>query len=218
MTSLKQLTLFVILWATGAASTGHGDPANVSADKRIVILGDSITAAYGLPPADAYPALLQKRLDQAGLPFQIINAGVSGDTTAGGLRRIDWALSGGAGILIIALGGNDGLRGTAPKQTAQNLHAIIQAARKKSPKLRILIAGMRMPDNMGEAFVKEFAELYPRVASEESTEFIPFLLEGVGGLHEFNQPDMIHPNAAGHARVAMNVWRVLEKTLKTAAQ
>ena len=218
MTSLKQLTLFVILWATCAVSTGRGDPANVSADKRIVILGDSITAGYGLPPANAYPALLQKRLDQAGLPFQIINAGVSGDTTAGGLRRVDWALSNGAGILIIALGGNDGLRGTTPKQTAQNLHAIIQAARKKIPNLRILIAGMRMPDNMGEAFVKEFAELYERVASEESTELIPFLLEGVGGLHEFNQPDMIHPNAAGHARVAMNVWSVLEKMLKTAAQ
>jgi acyl-CoA thioesterase-1 len=180
-----------------------------------VVLGDSITAGYGLPdPSQAYPALLQKKIDAAKLPYIVANAGVSGDTTAGGLRRIDWALGPGADVLIVALGGNDGLRGVMPKQTEENLTAIIQKARAKVPKITIIVAGMEMPGNMGKEYVDEFRALFPRVAETQKTLLVPFLLTGVGGIAELNQQDLIHPNATGQQRVADNVWAVLEKALQ----
>jgi acyl-CoA thioesterase-1 len=178
-----------------------------------VILGDSITAGYGLDPAQAYPAILQEKVDAAGLPFTVANAGLSGDTTAGGLRRVDWALSAGADVLIIALGGNDGLRGIPPQQTAENLAGIIQRARRKSPRISIILAGMRMPDNLGSEYVGQFDAIFPRVAAEQKVELIPFLLEGVGGIPKLNQADQIHPNVEGQKRVAQTVWQHLEKVL-----
>ena len=143
-----------------------------------------------------------------------MNAGVSGDTTAGGLRRIDWALGRGADVLIIALGGNDGLRGISPKQTAENLAGIIKRARAKVPAITVIVAGMQMPGNMGREFVEQFSAVFPRVAKEHDAVLVPFLLEGVGGVAEFNQADLIHPNAEGQKRVAENVWAVLEKVVQ----
>lgn len=182
---------------------------------RIVILGDSITAGYGLDPEQAYPALIQQKIDAAGLPFTVVNAGVSGDTTSGGLRRIDWALGKGAEVLIVALGGNDGLRGIAPKQSEENLSGIIQRARAKAPNIKVVVAGMEMPGNMGADFVAQFRAVFPRVANAGGAAFVPFLLEGVGGMTALNQADLIHPNAAGQKRVAENVWKVLQTLLKT---
>lgn len=181
---------------------------------RVVVLGDSITAGYGLSPAQAYPALMQARIDAAGLPFEVVNAGISGDTTSGGLRRIDWALGRSAEVLIVALGGNDGLRGVPPKQTAANIAGIIQRARAKVPGIAVIVAGMQMPGNMGRDFVEEFRALFPRVAREHGAALVPFLLEGVGGVAKLNQPDLIHPTAEGQKRIAENVWPVLEKVLR----
>jgi len=204
-----------LLWTGRALWAADPPTANGVAIPRgrIVVLGDSITAGYGLDPTQAYPALLQQKIDAAGLPFTVVNAGVSGDTTAGGLRRIDWALGRGADVLIIALGGNDGLRGIAPKQTAENLAGIIQRARAKAPAITIIVAGMQMPSNMGREFVAQFSVVFPALATENQTALVPFLLEGVGGVAELNQPDLIHPNAEGQKRVAENVWKVLQKVL-----
>ena len=197
------------LWAANDLVTNSSEKAV----GRIVVLGDSITAGFGLDRSQAYPALLQQKVDAAGLRFLVVNAGLSGDTTAGGLRRIDWALGGGADALIIALGGNDGLRGLSPKQTEENLLGIIQKARAKSPGISVIIAGMQMPENMGREFVDKFSAVFPRVAAEAGVTLLPFLLEGVGGVPELNQADMIHPTPEGQRKVAENVWRVLEKAL-----
>ena len=185
------------------------------AEKRVVILGDSITAGYGIDPQEAYPALLQKKIDTARLPYRVINAGVSGDTTAGGLRRVLWALgSQGADVLVVALGGNDGLRGTPPEQTAQNLAGIVEAARKKNPAMKIVVAGMQMPSNLGLDFTSQFKAVFPKVAAEKKAALVPYLLEGVGGSEKFNQPDRIHPTAEGQKIIAETVWKVLEDQLR----
>lgn len=199
------------LWAADAPTANGPSPG--TARGRIVVLGDSITAGYGLDPSEAYPALLQKKIEAAGLPFTVSNAGVSGDTTAGGLRRIDWSLGRGADVLIVALGGNDGLRGISPKQTAENLAGIIQRARAKVPAITIIIAGMQMPGNMGADFVEQFRAVYPTLATEQKVALVPFLLEGIGAMPEFNQADLIHPNAEGQKRVAETVWKVLQQAL-----
>lgn len=200
------------LWAAEPATANGAKPAR----GRIVVLGDSITAGLGLnDPADAWPARLQQKIDAAGLPFEVVNAGVSGDTTAGGLRRVNWVLAGGADVLVIALGGNDGLRGIVPQQTEENLTGIIQRARAKVPGLAIIVAGMQMPPNMGPDFVEKFRAVFPRVATANQAELVPFLLEGVGGIPSLNQADQIHPNPAGQKRVAENVWPVLQKVLVT---
>jgi len=208
--------LLLLLWAGSALWAGNAPATNPAAPARarIVVLGDSITAGFGLDPGDAYPAILQQKIDAAGLPFTVANAGVSGDTTAGGLRRIDWALGPGADVLIIALGGNDGLRGISTQQTAENLSGIIKRARAKAPGVAVIVAGMQMPGNMGPEYVEQFRSLFPRVASESDAAFVPFLLEGVGGAPELNQADQIHPTAAGQKRVAENVWKVLEKVIE----
>jgi len=201
------------LWAANEPVT-NSSPA-IAGRGRIVILGDSITAGFGLDdPNQAYPALLQQKIDAAGLPYTVANAGLSGDTTAGGLRRVDWALGEGADVLIIALGGNDGLRGLSPKQTEENLLGIIKKARAKSPGITVIIAGMQMPENMGREFVDKFSAVFPRVAQEAGVTLMPFLLEGVGGVPELNQADMIHPTPEGQKKVAENVWKVLEKVLR----
>jgi len=181
--------------------------------KRIVILGDSITAGYGLDPKEAYPALLQGKINDAKLPYTVTNAGISGDTTAGGLRRIGWAMAKGADVLVIALGGNDGLRGTSPEETKKNLLGIITKARSKNSEIKILIAGMQMPDNMGADFTARFKALFPEVGKESKSTLIPFLLEGVGGVEQLNQPDGIHPTTEGQAKIAENVWKLLQPVI-----
>lgn len=202
--------MFGLLLTAGTALLAEEAPNANRATKRIVVLGDSITAGYGLDPGEAYPALLQKKIDAAKLPYTVANAGVSGDTTAGGLRRIAWAMGKGADVLIIALGGNDGLRGISPEETKKNLLGIVAKARTKNPEIAILIAGMQMPDNMGKTFTAEFKTLFPEAAKESKSTLIPYLLEGVGGIETLNQPDRIHPTAEGQAKVADNVWKVLQ--------
>ena len=181
--------------------------------KRIVVLGDSITAGYGLDQSQAYPALLQKKIDAEGLSYTVANAGVSGDTSAGGLRRVAWAMGKGADVIIIALGGNDGLRGISPEETKKNLLGIIAKARARNPEIKVLITGMQMPDNMGPDFTARFKAVFPEAAKESETILVPFLLEGIGGDEKLNQPDGIHPTPEGQAKVADNVWKILKPAI-----
>lgn len=192
----------------GLLFAGNTAKAN-DTKKRIVILGDSITAGYGLELKEAYPALIRQKLAQAKLPFVVVNAGVSGDTSAGGLRRVAWTLSKGADILIIALGGNDGLRGISTDETKKNLLGIIKKARTKNPMIKTLIAGMQMPANMGPKFTERFKKIFPEIAKASNSRLIPFLIEDVGGDENLNQADGIHPTAEGQRIVADNVWKIL---------
>lgn len=181
--------------------------------KTVVILGDSLAAGYGVTSSEAYPALLQAKIDASGLPFRIVGAGVSGDTTAAGLSRLDWLLQRKTDVLIVELGGNDGLRGIPPATIQANLQAIIDRARKKYPDVKIVIAGMQMPINFGRAYVDAFAKVFSDVAGKNHAALVPFLLEGVGGEVSLNQPDGIHPTSAGHKILADNIWKVLKPVL-----
>jgi acyl-CoA thioesterase I len=183
---------------------------------RIVILGDSLTAGLGLPPADSYPSLLQRRLDGRGYRFEVVNAGVSGDTTAGGLSRLDWALEGDVRILVIALGGNDGLRGLPPDEVKRNLGEIIRRARDRN--VAVMLTGMESLTNMGPDYQRRFHDVYPALAREYRVPFLPFLLEGVAGRADLNQNDGIHPTAEGARLVADHVWRVLEPMVQAASR
>ncbi|MEM9236097.1 MAG: GDSL-type esterase/lipase family protein, partial [Verrucomicrobiota bacterium] len=153
--------MFGLLLAASAVIVAEEASNANGATKRIVILGDSITAGYGLDPKEAYPSLLQAKVDAANLPYTVANAGVSGDTTAGGLRRVAWAMGKGGDVLVVALGGNDGLRGISPEETKKNLLGIAAKAREKNPDVEVLIAGMQMPDNMGQDFTARFKEVFP---------------------------------------------------------
>jgi acyl-CoA thioesterase-1 len=179
---------------------------------RIVALGDSLTAGLGLAPDQAYPALLQKRVDAAGLNYEVVNAGVSGDTSAGGLRRIDWALEGDVKVLIVALGGNDALRGLPVEQLRQNLTTIVERARARH--ITVILAGMEAPPNFGAAYTTAFRQSYREVAAQHGAVLIPFLLDGVAGLPDMNQGDGIHPTAAGAEKVADTVWSALRPIVK----
>jgi acyl-CoA thioesterase-1 len=200
----------------GAASGGSPSGPAAAAPPRIVILGDSLTAGLGLQPAEAYPALLQQRLNAAGYRFDVVNAGVSGDTSAGGWSRLDWSLDGDVRILVVALGGNDGLRGLPPEEMKQNLAEIIQRARGRH--IAILLAGMETPTNMGPDYQRRFHDVFPALARDYRTAFLPFLLQDVAGRPELNQRDGIHPTAEGARIVADHVWRVLEPMVRTASQ
>lgn len=191
-------------------------PARAGETRTIVFLGDSITAGYGLenPAAEAYPALIQARIDAAGWPWRVVNAGLSGETTAGGLRRLDWILRQRVDLLVVALGGNDGLRGIDPAVTRANLQAIIDRARERQPAIRIVLAGMQMPANMSEEFRRRYQAVFPEVAARNDTALIPFLLEGVGAVPELNQPDLIHPTARGQSVIAATVWTHLRSLLQ----
>ena len=181
--------------------------------KTIVLLGDSIGAGYGVDEEQSFAAIIQRKLAAANLDYKVVNASVSGDTTASGLRRINWVLKREADVLLIELGGNDGLRGIKPDATKTNIEGIIDRARKKYPKIQIILAGMQMPGNMGKVYNDEYRAVFPSVAQNRNIDLIPFLLEGVGADPEMNQPDLIHPNPKGHERVADNVWAVLEKVV-----
>lgn len=189
--------------------------ATEAARRTIVFLGDSLTAGYGLdqPEAQAYPALIQDRIDAAGKSWRVVNAGLSGDTTAGGLHRVNWVLRQPIDILVLALGGNDGLRGIDPAVTRANLVAIIDRVRRARPGVKILLAGMRMPENMGHTYTERFRAVFPSVAQDEDCTLIPFLLEGVGGDPDLNQADGIHPTAAGQRKIAATVWTYLAPLL-----
>jgi acyl-CoA thioesterase-1 len=181
----------------------------------VLFLGDSITAGYGLEMSQAYPALIQQRINQDGLNFRVINAGQSGDTSAGGLARLDWLLKNKVDVLVLELGGNDGLRGLPVEVIRKNLQAIIDRARKQYPQIKIVVAGMKMPPNMGGQYSREFEAMFAALAKKNNAALIPFILEGVGGVRQMNLPDGIHPTARGHEIVAENVWTVLAPVLRS---
>ncbi|PIW04342.1 MAG: arylesterase [Cytophagales bacterium CG17_big_fil_post_rev_8_21_14_2_50_40_13] len=182
--------------------------------KTIIFFGDSITAGYGLSMEEAYPNLIQKRIDSLGLNYEVINAGLSGEASAGGLDRIDWILKGKPDIFVLELGGNDGLRGLSIEETEANLKAMIDKVRAANSNTKILLAGMQIPPNLGQEYTKAFRNVFPKVAKDKNVELIPFLLENVGGATKLNQSDGIHPNTAGHKIVAETVWGYLGKYLK----
>ncbi len=200
----------------GAAESAAPPERPATSEPKIVILGDSLTAGLGLAQNQAYPALLQQRLDGAGYRFEVVNAGVSGDTTAGGLSRLDWSLEGEVRILVVALGGNDGLRGLPPEEMKRNLAEIIRRARDRH--IAVLLAGMETPTNMGPEYQRQFHDVFPALAREYRTAFLPFLLQDVAGRPELNQHDGIHPTAEGARVVADHVWRVLEPMVRAASQ
>lgn len=185
--------------------------------KIILFLGDSITAGYGLEPSQAYPALIQEKIDAKRWQFKVVNAGQSGDTTAGGLSRMDWLLRNRVDVLVLELGGNDGLRGLPVETTRKNLQAIIDRTRAKYPAAKVILAGMMVPPNMGRDYGQKFEAIFRDVAKKNKAALIPFVLEGVGGVRELNLSDGIHPTAKGHEIVAFNVWKVLEPVLKSLA-
>ena len=181
--------------------------------KTIVFFGNSLTAGYGLEQSQSFPSLIQERLDSLNMNYTVVNAGLSGETTAGGNTRIDWILQQPLDIFILELGANDGLRGIPINETRQNLQSIIDKVKNKYPDVEILLAGMQVPPNMGQDYSMEFRNLFSELARKNKIDFIPFLLEGVGGETRLNQPDGIHPTAEGHKVLADNVWSVLEKHL-----
>src|SRR5262245_1231127 len=199
--------------ASAEAPREAAGPAPVASRPRIVILGDSLTAGLGLPKDEAYPTLLQQRLDKEGLNYEVVNAGVSGDTSAGGLARLDWALEGDVRVLIVALGGNDGLRGLPAEELKANLSHIIERAQKRG--IRVMLAGMEAPPNFGQSYIVSFHQIYPDLARQYRVSLVPFLLQGVAGNETLNQRDGIHPTAAGARIVADNIWPVLRPMLTT---
>jgi acyl-CoA thioesterase-1 len=198
---------------TGAASSATPAPSEGASLPVILFLGTSLTAGYGLSDDEAYPALIQAKLDSAGLRYQVVNAGVSGETSAGGLRRIDWLVRQPVAVLVLELGANDGLRGQDIEAMRANLQGIIDRTKAAHPQARILVAGMEAPPNMGRAFTDRFRRVFPDVAAANEATLIPFLLEGVAAVPELNQADGIHPTAEGQRIVAETVWRYLEPLL-----
>lgn len=196
-------------------TTSNDNKRNGSA-KNIVFFGNSLTAGYGLeePSTEGYVALLQKRLDSLQKPYYCINAGLSGETTAGGLERIEWVISQQAvDIFVLELGGNDALRGIAPASSKKNLKGIIEKVQAKHPSVRIILAGMQAPRNMGKDYIGQFSKIYTEIAQENKVRLIPFLLENVGGVATLNQKDGIHPTAEGNKIICETVWDTLRNEL-----
>jgi acyl-CoA thioesterase I len=198
--------------AAPAAAPRTATPSPLPAAPVVVFLGDSLTAGLGLPADQAYPALLARELSGDGFAVRVINAGVSGDTSAGGLRRLRWLLAQHPAVVVVGLGGNDALRGQPPAEIERNLREIVTQARQAGA--RVLLLGMQIPPNYGPDYTAAFAAIYPRIASELHVPLVPFLLAGVGGVAELNQADGIHPTAAGQVKVAANVKPYLEELLR----
>lgn len=231
MRSLRAyLLLFsVILWIScgKTAENSKDEPSKKSAEepdtlaqkdltdeKVILFFGNSLTAGMGLDTNEAFPALVQQRLDSLGYDYEVVNAGLSGETTASGKNRIDWILKQNVDIFVLELGANDGLRGIPLSETRQNLQEIIETVRSKNSEVKIILAGMQIPPNMGQDYTSEFKRIFPELAVKNDVALIPFLLEGVAGNPALNQPDGIHPTAEGYKIVMENVWEVLEGMLK----
>ncbi len=211
---MKQTRPTVFLIAALCTLFSSSSNAEETVTKRILLLGDSLTAGYGIDPEDAYPALLAEKMAETHPEWQVAPSGLSGETSAGGLRRASWVLQKPAAILVLALGANDGLRGIELSDTKRNLQRIIDLARDKYPEIKVVIAGMQMPPNLGAQYTTEFRKLFPALAEENDVELIPFLLEGVAGHPQLNIADGIHPNEEGHEIIAENVWRILEPLLE----
>ena len=206
MTNLLRFWIFLLI---SGAVFAAAEP------RTVLFYGDSLSAGYGLedPAGLSFPGLIQAKITEAGLPFRVVNAGLSGETTAGGLRRIDWILRQQVDVFILELGGNDGLRGLPVATSRGNLVAIIERVRAKNPSVKILLAGMQMPTSMGPDYTVAFAAMFPEIAEQQKVTLIPFLLEDVGGMPSMNLPDGIHPNPEGHRRVAETVWTYLKPLL-----
>jgi acyl-CoA thioesterase-1 len=187
------------------------DRAAASAGRRtILFMGTSLTAGYGLPdPDEAYPALIQQRIDSLGLNYDVINAGVSGETSAGALKRINWIMREPVDVFVLETGANDGLRGLNPDSLRSNIQRIFDSVRAAHPDTRLVLAGMEAPPNLGPRYTSAVREIYPELARKYGATLIPFLLEGVAGVDSLNQPDGIHPNVRGEKVVAENVWKVV---------
>lgn len=198
---------------TAKDSTQKETPPPSSSIKNIIFFGNSLTAGYGLDLSEAYPALIQAKIDSLNLPYKVINAGLSGETTAGGSSRIDWILKQPVHVFVLELGGNDGLRGIPLEETAKNLQQILDKVKEKYPDVKLMLTGMQVPPNMGKPYSENFAKIFGDLASSNKIAFLPFLLEGVGGEPGLNQSDGIHPTAEGQKIVAENVWAVLKELL-----
>ncbi|MBI6116527.1 arylesterase [Salegentibacter maritimus] len=185
-----------------------------TSEKNVILFfGNSLTAGMGLEPSEAFPALIQNRLDSLDYDFEVINAGLSGETTASGKNRINWVLNQDVDVFVLELGANDGLRGIPLEETRKNLQDIINTVKEKNPDTKIVLAGMQIPPNMGEEYTSEFRNIFPELAQKNNVALIPFLLEGVAGDPKLNQQDGIHPTARGYKIVANNVWDVLENVI-----
>ena len=225
MNKLILLSLILLIFITGCNENKQDvSPKQQEADKNntvdsaskirtILFFGNSITAGYGVDPSEAFPALIQNKIDSLKLNYKVINAGVSGETSAGGNGRVAWILRQPVDIFVLELGGNDGLRGIPLTETKKNLQSIIDKVKAKYPEVRLVLAGMQIPPNMGEQYTTTFKNIYPELATKNNTALIPFILQGVGGEAKFNQPDRIHPTPEGHKILAENVWSVLKNDL-----
>lgn len=225
MLQTRLLLLTLVLALFGACADPKNDNANTDDAKRkseaeqtvvkknMLIFGTSLTAGLGLELEEAYPALLQNKIDSLNLPYHVINAGLSGETTAGGKGRIDWLLKQKIDVFILELGANDGLRGISVASATDNLQFIIDQVKKKNPDATLVMVGMQAPPNLGATYTTEFKNMFPKLATKNNMTLVPFLLENVGGVPSLNQPDGIHPTAAGAKILADNVWAVLKEKL-----
>lgn len=219
------LALFTLCNCGGSGKKkGAADPAAateattadvpVKEGNLILFFGNSLTAGMGLDPAQAFPAFIQHKLDSLGYQYTVVNAGLSGETTASGRNRLSWVLNDKVEVFILELGANDGLRGIPLQETRANLQAMIDYVRAENPETEIILAGMQIPPNMGPEYTTEFREMYPLLAAKNQTGLIPFLLQDVGGVPELNQQDGIHPTEEGHRIIAANIWPVIEHTIR----
>jgi acyl-CoA thioesterase-1 len=220
------ISLFIFILACDTPKKESEDKKQVTAEKvekeepknNIIFFGNSLTAGYGVESEEAFAGLIQNRLDSLGYEYNVINAGVSGETTASGLSRVEWVVKRQpVEIFVLELGGNDGLRGISPEETNKNLRAIIDKVRKIHPEVKILLAGMMVPPNMGADYAQEFQKLFPEIAKDKNVNLIPFLLKDVGGEADLNQPDGIHPTPEGHKIVAETVWSHLGDMVRKGA-
>ena len=227
--NLARLSLVALLALSACTSNAPADtavadtaaPARVAqppaprpnGKKRLLFFGNSLTAGFGVEPEEAFPGLIGQKIDSLHLPYEVVNAGLSGETTAGGRSRVGWILRQPVDVFVLELGGNDGLRGLPLADTRRNLQGIIDTVRRRSPGAQIVLAGMQIPPNLGPAYATEFKALYQEIAAKNHLALIPFLLQGVGGDRRLNQADGIHPTPAGHRIVARTVWAVLQPVL-----
>ena len=224
---ISGLFLFLTVWGCGSFNTktnsnettkstvqSEAKPTSTAKKQVILFYGNSLTAGYGVEPSQAFPALVGQKIDAAKLNYSVVNAGLSGETTAGGKSRISWVMRQPVAVFVLELGGNDGLRGLPLTATRQNLQAIMDTVRRKSPQTTIVLAGMQIPPNMGTTYTKEFRGVFKELADKNKAILIPFLLENVGGIPRLNQADGIHPTPAGHKIIANTVWQVLRPLLK----
>jgi len=226
---MRSFTLFLLLFISISISscgdsakkekeqtseaTAENESDNEENKKVILFFGDSLTAGYGLEKGEAFPEILQQKIDSLGLSYRVVNAGLSGETTSGGKNRIDWVLKQNVDVFVLELGANDGLRGIPVAETKNNLQEIIDFVREQNPEIEIILAGMQIPPNMGQEYTREFRAIFPDLAEENNVNLIPFLLEDVAGIPELNQQDGIHPTAEGQEILAENVWDVLKPIL-----